>query len=108
MRVLKVQVGINGYPWEVHFVPAEEFSEDTDGTTDYKRMVIKVRDDLDAETTLVVIRHELTHAYLCSEGRHALKSMTQEELCEWVGWHAELIATLAANINASRPFKEAK
>ena len=99
---------INGYTWEAHFVPKEELSENTDGNTDYNGRVINVRDDLDADTTLVVIRHELTHAYLCSEGRYAMKSMTQEEMCEWVGWHADLIATLAANILASKPFKENK
>lgn len=50
----------------------------------------------------------LTHAYLCSEGRYAMKSMTQEEMCEWVGWHADQIAILATNICKSKPFEKEK
>lgn len=96
---------INGYTWESRFVPAEELTEATDGNTDYNKLTISIRDDLNADVTLVIIRHELTHAFLCSEGRYPLKSMTQEELCEWVGWHAEQITILAANILASKPFK---
>lgn len=99
---MKVNITINGYPWEVRFVPKEELSEATDGNTDFNGRVINIRDDLDAITTLVVIRHELTHAYLCSEGRYPLKSMTQEELCEFIAWHAPLITDAAEEISKAK------
>ena len=57
------------------------------------RCAIDVRDDLDKQTTSIVLTHELAHAFLIMAGQFEENAFKQESVCDFIAWNAdELIA----------------
>ena len=57
------------------------------------RCAIDVQDDLDMQTTSIVLTHELAHAFLMMAGQFDENSFRQESVCDFIAWNAdELIA----------------
>lgn len=57
-----------------------------DGVTKYNDRLIEVRDDLDDIATLLIIRHEIIHALLCTQGRGYQRKFDLEEVCEFIAY----------------------
>jgi len=92
------KISIQGYKWTVSFVDVSELPKATDGTTLYNERRILIRNDLDEVTTECVLRHELTHAVLCIQGRWCQKTFTQEEMCEFIGFQIPTINKLVKKV----------
>ena len=88
------KIVINGFKWTVYFVDISKLPEQSDGITMYNERKILVRKDLDKETTKCVLRHEITHAVLCTQGRWSQKTFKQEEMCEFIAFNLDLINKL--------------
>ena len=89
---------INDYKWTLMFVDVAELPEKTDGTTLYNERTILIRNDLNRITTGIVIRHELTHAILCTQGRWSQNNFNQEDVCEFVGFQLPTINRITKGI----------
>ena len=98
MKNMNKYIVINGYKWSIKFVDVEELPNQTDGVTKYNDRQILIRNDLDTTTTKCVLRHELTHAVLCTQGRWLQKKFTQEEVCEFVGFQLPTIYELSEKV----------
>ncbi len=94
MKTIKIQ----NYKWTVDFVPVDQLPRATDGITLYNERKILIRNDLDKVTTECILRHELTHAILCIQGRWIQKKFTQEEVCEFVGFQTPTINALVKEV----------
>ena len=94
MKTIKIQ----NYKWAVDFVPVDQLPRTTDGITLYNERKILIRNDLDKVTTECILRHELTHAILCIQGRWIQKKFTQEEVCEFVGFQTPTINELVKEV----------
>lgn len=88
------------YEWQIYFVPREDehLKGCCDGITLYNDMVIYIRNDLNKVMAKEVLIHELTHATLCLQGRCYQKTFKLEEVCEFVGYNAEMILKTAEKI----------
>lgn len=93
---------IQNYEWKVDFVELHNMPTGSDGITLYNERKILIRNDLDRTTTACVLRHELTHAILCVQGRWNQKTFTQEELCEFIGFQAPTISQLVDKITKEK------
>lgn len=85
MRRCDIKIRIGLYPFIITFVDKKEI-EGSDGVCLHNDRVIKIRDDLDEVSTMLIIRHELTHALLGTQGRVYQKKFDVEELCEFVAY----------------------
>lgn len=95
----KIKITINDcYEWTVQLVDISELPNKTDGIALYNERKILVRNDLDIVTTRCVLRHELTHAILCCQGRWSQKHFNQEEVCEFVGFQLPIINKIMKKI----------
>ena len=81
-KAIKVRIGL--YPFTLKFF--KQTNEDYDGITWYRKREIEIRDDLDDEATILLIRHEVTHALLSTQGRTYQKKFDVEELCEFIAY----------------------
>lgn len=85
---MKVKIG--NYDWNVRFVSKEEL-KGSDGQTRCNDFEILIRDDLNEESTNVIVIHEIVHALLDTQGRVYQRKFDLEEVCELVGWNADAI-----------------
>lgn len=95
---MKKRIKIYEFSWEVKFIDVKELPPKTDGVTLYNERIILIRNDLNAITTQCVLRHELTHAILCMQGRWMQKTFSQEEVCEFIAFNLPLIDKLQKEI----------
>lgn len=79
-----IEIIINGYPFTIKFF--KKNNEYYDGLTRYNERIIEIRDDVDLMATMLLIRHEITHAILCCQGRCYQKKFDVEEVCEFVSY----------------------
>ena len=94
---LEVEVEINGYPFMVKFVKKTEI-EGSDGITYHNDRVIKIRDDLDEIATTLILRHELVHAFLGTQGRVFQRKFNVEEVCEFISYCSPVIESVIEEV----------
>ena len=88
---------IGDYEWEILFV-AKERIPDCDGQTKPNDFQILIRRDLSNEVTELVLRHEIIHAILDTQGRIYQKKFDLEEVCEFIAWKLPEINDIMNNI----------
>lgn len=92
-----MRIHINYLLWEINIVPVTDPGLMVDGemcrgATWYGKQQIYLAAELNANTALRVIIHELTHAYLYSTQMRLPDTFTEEEVCEFVAcWGADII-----------------
>ena len=79
-----IEIMINEYPFTIKFF--KKNNEYYDGLTRYNERIIEIRDDVDLISTMLLIRHEITHAILCCQGRCYQKKFDVEEMCEFIAY----------------------
>ena len=79
-----IEIMINEYPFTIKFF--KKNNEYYDGLTRYNERIIEIRDDVDLIATMLLVRHEITHAILCCQGRCYQKKFDVEELCEFISY----------------------
>ena len=89
-------VKINGHEWDVKFVNSEDeyLNNERLGWTDTYNRVIRIDKSLDNESRKIVLAHELTHAFLDSQGRGRQDNFTQEEMADFIAWNFNEISRL--------------
>ena len=85
MKEKQTVVCIGMYPFKVQFVDYEELNG-CDGKTFINGRTIKIRNDLDGIDTELVLRHEVVHAILDTQGRCYQKKFDLEEVCEFIAY----------------------
>lgn len=94
-----MRIHINHLLWELKVVPTTDPELRVDGelcrgATWYGKQQIFLAAELNANTALRVIIHELTHAYLWSTQMRLPDTFTEEEICEFVAcWAFEILDT---------------
>lgn len=79
----KVRIGL--YPFKIVSVDKEEI-QGNDGLCLNNDRIIKIRNDLDDIATELVLRHEIVHAILCTQGRVYQRKFSVEEVCEFISY----------------------
>lgn len=87
-----IEIMISGYPFTIKFF--KKNNEYYDGLTRYNERIMEIRDDVDLMATMLLVRHEITHAILCCQGRRYQKKFDVEEVCEFVSYTCEEITKL--------------
>lgn len=82
-KTIKIRIGL--YPFKIMFVPFSEL-DNCDGKTMHNDRIIKIRDDLDEIATELVLRHEIVHAILGTQGRVYQRKFDLEEMCEFIAY----------------------
>lgn len=62
-------------------------SEENYGVTDSQNNLIHMRNDMQNDKQIRVLMHELTHAVLAESLLSGRKRLTEEEVCDLVGFH---------------------
>lgn len=97
-----MRIHINHLLWEIEVVPTTDPELRVDGemcrgATWYGKQQIYLAEELNANTALRVIIHELTHAYLYSTQMRLPDTFTEEEVCEFVAcWAVDIVDTADA------------
>lgn len=91
---------INNHEWEIVECEADDEGLIVNGTPRhascwYEKNKIYVWKELIASRKMHSIIHELTHAHIESYGLFAFETFDHEQLCEFMGAHAENIVTMA-------------
>lgn len=87
-----MKLDIYGYEFTVEPVNKDdERIKGCDGLVLYNDFLILIRDDLNKTITACVLRHELTHAIMCIQGRCRHEQVSQEDMCEFIGFQAPYI-----------------
>ena len=81
-KELTIEIGL--YRFKLKFFTLT--NEKWDGLTKYNDRTIDIRDDLDDTATMLLIRHEIVHAILCTQGRYLQKKFDVEEMCEFIAY----------------------
>ncbi len=83
---IKVRIGL--YPFTIKFVDFKgiELNGNSDGRTMLNGRTILIRNDLDDIDTELVLRHEVVHAILGTQGRCYQKKFDLEEVCEFIAY----------------------
>lgn len=90
MKANNFELRIGNYTWAVVFVDKnDERIRGCDGKTYYNDFEILIRNDLNKITTNIVIRHEVVHALLCTQGRWFQKKFDVEDVCEFISFRLE-------------------
>ena len=87
-----IEIMINEYPFTIKFF--KKNNEYYDGLTRYNERIIEIRDDVDLIATMLLVRHEITHAILCCQGRCYQKKFDVEEVCEFISYELPQINTI--------------
>lgn len=105
-----IKVKILGHNWRIRFVPKKVLDEELGlnawGFTFSERKCIDICDMFEVEDVERIITHELTHAFICSQGRTYQKKFTQEEVAEFIAWTLEEIKKVKDQIIKERFGKE--
>lgn len=89
---MKVNINLYNYKFKVEFVNKDdERIKGYDGLVLHNDFLILIRNDLNKTITACVLRHELTHAIMCIQGRCHHEQVSQEDLCEFMGFQAPYI-----------------
>lgn len=91
------KVKINNHTWSVRRLKPESMN-DYFGFTWCVHKAIDLNDQLTSEELPNVIRHEVCHALLETQGRRFQKKFDLEELCEFVAWNNEEITRITNEI----------
>lgn len=98
-------ITIYGYEFQVLFVDKnDERIKGSDGLVLYNEFLILIRNDLNTQMTSCVLRHELTHALMCIQGRWSQTKLSQEDMCEFIGFNAPFICITANEVLERRYF----
>ena len=81
-KEIDIEIGL--YPFKLKFFKLTD--EKYDGLTKYNDRTIDIRDDLDDIATMLIIRHEIVHAILCTQGRYLQRKFDVEEMCEFIAY----------------------
>ncbi len=96
------QVDIYGYKFQVLFIDKDdERIKGNDGLVLYNEFLILIRNDLNKQMMECILRHEITHAIMCVQGRWSHIKLTQEDMCEFIGFNAPFICEKASEIMRS-------
>lgn len=93
-----MRIHINHLLWEIKIVPTTDPELRVDGemcrgTTWYGKQQIYLAEELNGNTAMRVIIHELTHAYLYSTQMRIPENFNEEEVCEFVAcWATDIIS----------------
>ena len=87
-----IEIMINEYPFTIKFF--KKNNEYYDGLTRYNERIIEIRDDVDLIATMLLVRHEITHAIFCCQGRCYQKKFDVEEVCEFISYELPKINTI--------------
>lgn len=94
-----MRIHINHLVWEVNIASTTDPELMVDGemcrgTTWYGKQQIFLAAELNANTALRVIIHELTHAYLYSTQMRIPESFNEEEVCDFMAcWAQDILVT---------------
>ena len=93
-------IEINSIPWTVEFVDEEDEDLGTQyvGRTLQWKQRIVVQKKMSYQMIREVLIHELTHATLACQGRYFQNKFSVEDVCEFVGFNADMIIELAEKI----------
>lgn len=91
------KVKINNSTWSVRRLKPESMN-DFYGYTWIIHRAIDLNDKLTSEELPFVIRHEVCHALLDTQGRRFQKKFDLEDLCEFVAWNNEEITRITNEI----------
>lgn len=80
---VKHRIGL--YECKIAFVGKEQI-QGSDGQTRCNDFQILIRNDLSPVTTELILRHEVVHALLDTQGRVYQKKFDLEEVCEFIAW----------------------
>lgn len=93
------EICLNGYKFNVLFADKDdERIRGNDGLVLYNEFLILIRNDLNEQMTACVLRHEITHAIMCVQGRWAQTKLSQEDMCEFIGFNAPTIVRTTREI----------
>lgn len=96
---MKQRIGL--YTWDVLFVDKEQI-KGNDGQTRCNDFQILIRNDLSPITTELVLRHEVVHALLDTQGRVYQKKFDVEEVCEFIAWKLPEINDIVENVMSKK------
>ena len=96
---MKQRIGL--YTWDILFVDKEQI-KDNDGQTRCNDFQILIRNDLSPVTTELVLRHEVVHALLDTQGRVYQKKFDIEEVCEFIAWKLPEINDIVENVMSKK------
>lgn len=95
----RIKINIYGYEWTIEFVNKDNKSlKGCDGMTYLNELTIFIRKDVNKQMIRSILRHELTHAILCVQGRWYQKKFDKEELCEFIAFQTPTIYQLTKQI----------
>ena len=100
-----MKININNHSWNVYKAAATNPVLMVDGlscrgTTWCDQQEIYIAKEINKESAMRVIKHELVHAYLYSTQMNVPKKFTEEDLCEFVACWGEEIMDKAFHIYA--------
>lgn len=94
-RLVKVNIG--GHHWSVRLMKPEDMGNNWGGTWCVHR-AIDLNDTLAKEEMVCVIKHEVCHAVLFSQGRRVQNKFNVEEICDFVAWNGDEIERITKEI----------
>ena len=87
-----MKTDIYGYIYKIKLIDKnDERIKGNDGICMHNDLTILLRKDLNFTMLECVLRHEITHAILCLQGRCYHNKFTQEDLCEFVAFQSPYI-----------------
>ena len=100
-----MKIYINNHSWHVYKAAATDPVLMVDGlscrgTTWCDQQEIYIAKEINKDSAMRVIRHELVHAYLYSTQMNVPKKFTEEDLCEFIACWGEEIMNKADHIYA--------
>lgn len=94
-----VKIKINGHIWSVRRLKPEDMGNGKYyGYTWIVHRAIDLMDTLTEDELPYVIRHEVCHAILDTQGRRVQNKFNVEEICDFVAWNNEEISRLTNEI----------
>lgn len=82
-KIQNIRIGL--YPFELEFVNRDDI-KGCDGRCFHNDRRLAIADDMDEVATILVIRHEVVHALLGTQGRAYQTKFGVEEMCEFVAY----------------------
>ena len=93
-----IEVSINNHTWSVRRLKHEDMNWAMYGYTWTQHKAIDILDTLDKKDLSLVIRHEVCHALLDTQGRRYQRKFDVEELCEFIAWNIDEIKKISDEI----------
>ena len=96
-----IKVSINNHTWSVRRLSLEDMNWakcQMYGYTWTQHKAIDILDTLEEKDLPLVIRHEVCHALLDTQGRRYQQKFDVEELCEFIAWNMDEITRITDEI----------